>query len=215
MQNSESTIPVIRGPEFVVVIAAGSGGPQALAQILPRIPATFPGTIIVVQHMRNGFTRVLGEMFNQVCNLPVHEPVDGQALQQSRILMAPCGFRLSLSHADFGLPGWRIIIEDVTDSSDARLSRIDDTLTSIAQAFGKKTIGVLLTGIGTDGCNGLKAIHAASGRTIAQDSNSSVVFDLPSSAIEAGVVHEVLPLWSIAERVVELEKEVAYDTVAA
>ncbi len=215
MQNSESTIPVIRGPEFVVIIAASTGGPQALAQILPRIPVTFPGAIIVVQHMRNGFTRVLGEMFNQVCNLPVHEPVDGQALQQSRILMAPCSSRLSLSPTDFDFPAWRVILEDIADLPDARNSKIDSTMTSISTAFGKKTIGVLLSGIGTDGCQGLKAIYSAGGRTIAQDSNSSVVFDLPSSAIEAGVVHEVLPLWSIADRIIELAKEVAGDAVAA
>lgn len=214
MQLSDSSTPTLNNTGLVVVIAAGSGGPQALSQILPRFPSSFTGTMIVIQQMRNGFTRVLADMLNQTCNLPVHEPVDGQALQPSRILMTPSSSRLVLSTSDFGMPGWRVLVENVDDLHEERHCRIDHTMSSVASAFGKQTIGVLLTGIGTDGGDGLRAIHSAGGTTIAQDSASSVVFDLPSYAIEAGIVHETLPLWSIADRIIELAKENA-DAIAA
>ncbi|MCE5313719.1 MAG: CheB methylesterase domain-containing protein [Armatimonadota bacterium] len=199
---------------LVVVIAASTGGPQALAQLLPRFTSSFSGTIIVAQEMRNGFTRVLADMLNQTCNLPVHEPVDGQILQPSRILMTPSNCRLVLTSCDFGEPGRQILVEDVADSPELRHSRIDYIMTSVAGAFGKRTVGVLLTGVGTDGREGMRAIHSAGGVTIAQDSASSVVFDLPLCAIEAGIVHETLPLWSIADRIAALAKEDA-DAIAA
>lgn len=214
MQISNSSIPAFNNTEVVLVIAASTGGPQALTQILPRFPSSFPGAIIVVQQMRNGFTRVLADMLNQMCNLPVHEPTDGQALQPSRILITPSNCRLALSANDFGEPGWQVIVENVEDMPEERRWRIDHTMTSIANTLGKRTIGVLLTGTGSDGREGLRAIHSAGGTTIAQDSASSVVFDLPSSAIEAGIVHETLPLWCIADRITELTKEKA-DAIAA
>ncbi|MEN6357931.1 MAG: CheB methylesterase domain-containing protein [Armatimonadota bacterium] len=214
MQISDSLIPAHNNTGLVVVIAASTGGPQALTQILPRFPSSFPGTIIVIQQIRNGFTRVLADILNQTCNLPVHEPVDGQALQPSRILMTPSNCRLTLSANDFGAPGWQVLVENVEDLPEERRWRVDHTMTSIADTFGKRAVGVLLTGIGTDGREGLRAIHSAGGTTIAQDSASSVVFDLPSYAIEAGIVHETLPLWSIADRIIELAKENA-DAIAA
>lgn len=214
MQLSDSSAQTLNYTGPVVVIAAGTGGPQALTQILPQFPSSFPGTIIVIQQMRNGFTRVLANMLNQMCNLPVHEPVDGQALQPSRILMTPSNCRLMFTKDDFGTPGIRVLVEDIDDLPEERRSRVDHMMTSIAGTFAKQTVGVLLTGIGTDGREGLRTIHSAGGITIAQDSASSVVFDLPSYAIEAGVVHETLPLWNIADRIIELAKENA-DAIAA
>ncbi|MHB9035237.1 MAG: CheB methylesterase domain-containing protein [Armatimonadota bacterium] len=199
---------------LVVVIAASTGGPQALAQLLPRFPSNFPGTIIVVQQMRHGFTRVLADMLNQTCNLPVHEPVDGQVLQPSRVLMTPSDCRMELSPNGFGAPGWQLLVENVADSPEMRHSRVDFTMSSIAGALGKRVVGVILTGVGTDGREGMRAIHTAGGVTIAQDADSSVVYDLPSYSIEAGVVHEVLPLWSIADRITEIARGEA-DAIAA
>ncbi|MCE5197354.1 MAG: CheB methylesterase domain-containing protein [Armatimonadota bacterium] len=197
IQNTSDSI----SPTWAVVIAAGTGGPQALAELLPRIPSSFPGTIIVIQQMRQGFTRVLADMLNQTCSIPIHEPIDGQALLPGKILMTPSGTRLILCE-----PGGNtsVIVEDVEDSPDLRHSRTDSTMSSIAQGFGKNTIGVLLTGVGSDGCEGLRAIAGVGGLTIAQDEPSCVVHDLPATAIQAGVVHEVLPLWSIADKIIDV-----------
>ncbi len=192
----------LRRPSSVVVIAAGTGGPQALMQILPRFQASFPGAIIVIQRMRAGFTRVLADQLDEVCRVRVTEPIDGQDLRAAEVLMVPGGCRVRYDReADM------LVLEDVQDDPEAARSRTDATMTSMAQAFGRGAVGVLLTGLGEDGRAGMKAIYDAGGTTIAQDEDSSTIFDLPASAIEAGVVHHVLPLWNIADQVTSISEE--------
>ncbi len=197
-QGSES-------PKWVVVVGASTGGPQALAQLLPQFPSNFPGAIIVIQKMRPGFTRVLADQFSQTCELPICECLDGQALHCSRILMAPSGSSLSIINVGTAaVPVYSIVSEDIADAAELENSRVDFTMTSAAGVFGERAIGVLLTGIGVDGREGMRAIANAGGTTIAQDEATSVVHSLPASAIDAGVVNQVLPLWNIAEFIMEL-----------
>lgn len=192
-------------PDWLLIIGAGVGGPQALSQILPLFPSDFPGAVVVVQQMRRGFTRVLADRLNQMCGIHVYEPVDGQALQASRILIAPGGTQLGIERMELSsVIGYNILLEDSNESHDVSQSLTDYAMNAAAQNFGTKTIGVLLTGTGSDGREGMRAIAAAGGITIAQDEASSTIYDLPSSAIDAGVVQEVLPLWKIAERVISI-----------
>lgn len=201
-QNAKSTAPLSK---WLVVIGANTGGPQALLDLLPKLPADFPGTVIVIQQMRPGFTRVLVDQLSHVCKLPVHEPEDGQALQPGRILVAPANSRLALGEiGDPISPGHSILLEDIDELPQARHDRIDTAMASAAHFFGPCAIGVLLSGLGTDGREGLRSIRNAGGVTIAQDEATSVVHAMPAAAIEAGVVQEVLPLWSIADRIMSL-----------
>lgn len=192
-----------RKPSSVLVIAAGTGGPQALMEILPRFPSTYSGAIIVMQQMRIGFTKVLASHLNDVCRLRVHEPIDGQDLRAAEVLMVPSGCRLTIPESDPLI----IRVENVQDDPDALNARTDSTMTSIATVFGRQSAGVLLTGLGEDGRNGMRAISDAGGTTIAQDEESSIIFDLPSSAINARVAHHVLPLWNIADQIVSIAEE--------
>ena len=202
-------------PVWAVVFGSNTGGPQALAQVLPQFPASFPAAIIVSQQMRPGFTRVLVDHLQQVCRLPVLEPEDGQALLASRIVVAPAGTRLSIVNVgDSVVPAYSVILEDVADSPELARARVDTAMTSAAAVFGPNSIGVLLTGLGTDGREGMRAIRNAGGVTIAQDQDTSVVHGLPAAAIDAGVVQEVLPLWSIADRIAAIVGGEA-DAVAA
>ncbi len=195
----------VEAPKWVVVIGANTGGPQALAKVLPQLPADFPATVFVVQQMRRGFSRVLTSILGQDCALPVVEPVDGQALSSSRILVAPSGSPLTLNCIDTSAgKGYNILVEETCDSREQGAPRTDTTMSGIASVYGSKTIGILLTGLGTDGREGMRAIAGAGGITIAQDEPSSVVHDLAASAIDAGVVQEVLPLWSIADRIITI-----------
>ncbi|OFX15806.1 MAG: hypothetical protein A2Z18_10740 [Armatimonadetes bacterium RBG_16_58_9] len=194
---------------WMVVIGANTGGPQALAELLPQFPADFPGAILVMQQMRHGFTRVLAEQLSHACKMPVHEPVDGEIVHSSRILMAPS--RSSVTFADAGsqsMSGCEIHIDDLGNDPAGAATRIDAAMMSAAQSFGGSAIGVLLTGRGEDGCEGLRSISNAGGITIAQDAASSVVYDMPSRAIDAGVVGEVLPLCYITDRIVRVVTEV-------
>lgn len=192
-------------PRWAVVIGAATGGPQALADLLPKFPASFPGALVVVQQMRPGFTRVLVDQLSHVCELPICEPEDGQALQSSRILVAPSGTRLTIANVgDTAVPAYSVFIEETGDQREMKQSRVDAAMASAAEVFGQRAIGVLLTGLGVDGREGMRAIANAGGVTIAQDEASSVVHSLPLSAVEAGVVREVLPLWSIADRITDI-----------
>jgi two-component system chemotaxis response regulator CheB len=209
MQIVETTSPtntlVRSGPEWLIVIAASTGGPQALAKVLPAFPPDFAGSIIVVQQMRQGFTRVLADQLNHICRLPIHEPTDGQSLQSSRVLMTPGGTLLSIETLDTSPDSPPLIfLENVTCSAKIGASRADRIMASAAKSFRRNTIGVLLTGVGNDGCDGLRAIAEAGGTTIVQDEDSSVVNDLPASAVNAGVAQETLPLWSIADRIIQI-----------
>ncbi len=194
-----------KAPDWVVVFGATAGGPQALSQILPQFSVTIPATILVAQHMRPGFTRVLVKHLQKLCRLPVFEPEDGQALLASRILVCPLTAKVSVARVGFApTPAYCINIEYASGSTEPPRNRIDELMTSAAEVFGKRTVGVLLTGVGTDGREGMRAIHEAGGVTIAQDQATSVVHGLPSAAIEAGLVQEILPLWRIAERISEI-----------
>lgn len=203
--DPSATTPIGRAPDRLIVIGAGAGGPQALAQILPGLPPDLPAAVIVVQQMRSGFTRVLADHLNQICSIPIHEPTDGQAVQASRVLMVPAGCVLTVGQTDDAQgPGYAIVLEDVRDQPERLHRRTNDTMLSAAQAFGPNSVGVLLTGTGEDGAEGMIAIARADGATIAQDENSSIVFDLPSSAIRSGAAREVLPLWRISGRIEEI-----------
>ena len=204
MQEVETaTATLIRDrrlPGSLIAIGAGTGGPQALVEILPRFPSTFSGTIIVIQQMRSGFTRVLANQLNEICHLPVYEPVDGQELHASEILMAPGGTVLTIIEQSTCV----IRLEDAQDDPDKLRTRTDQTMSSAAALYGRDSIGVLLTGMGDDGRDGLRAIADAGGITLAQDEDSCVIFDLPSCAIDGGAAHEVLPLWNIADRIISI-----------
>ncbi len=193
----------ISPPKWVIAIGAGTGGPQALPQILSELPPDLPASILVVQRMRPGFTTVLAQKLNDICSLPVIEPDDGMALHSGRIYLTPSSSRISIE----SIPGsiisaYSIIVEDVSGLPDEFAARTDSMMQSVAQVFNRKSIGILLTGLGNDGRDGMRAIHSAGGVTIVQDEASSVVFDLPSSAIDAGVVQETVPLWNIANRII-------------
>jgi len=168
----------LQAPKWIVVIGANTGGPQALMQLLPQFPAHFSGAIIVVQQMRAGFTRVLVDQLSQFCKLPVCEPDDEQALRSGQIIVAPVGSRLTVANVDSALPAYSIFLEEVAEQLELKHSRTDTAMTSAADVFKAYSIGVLLTGLGTDGREGMRAIRAAGGTTIAQDQASSVVMIL-------------------------------------
>lgn len=185
----------------VVVIAAGAGGVAALSEIIPTIPASFPAGIVIVQRMRRGFTRILAQDLRDASETDIREASDGRTLYAGSVLIVP-GERVAEFEKSEKL-GARIRIQDVEDAEDSR-SRMDTTMSSAAEVFGARAVGVVLTGMGSDSRSGLKAIRDKGGRTIAQDEISSIVYDMPKASIDAGVVDEIVPLWSVADRLIDL-----------
>lgn len=171
----------------VVVIAVSTGGPAALTRVIPALPPRPPFALVVVQHMPTGFTQALAERLHEVSEVDVHEAQDGETLQAGTCVLAP-GDR----HLTF-LDGARIRLTDDPPLHGCRPAA-DVTLRSAAQIFGRRVTAVVMTGMGKDGAEGVAAVHAAGGRTIAQDKATCVIFGMPKAAIELGVVDEVVAL---------------------
>jgi len=159
---------------------------------------------VIVQQMRPGFTRLLASHLSSPSGAIVEEAQDHQPLRPNQILLTPGNRGLTVSRTTIPDHLYVVTLEDESDSMAKARARIDIAMTSAAEIFSSKTIGVLLTGAGSDGREGMKAIRDHGGTTIVQDQDSSILFDMPKSAIDANVVDEVLPLWSIADRLVEL-----------
>jgi two-component system chemotaxis response regulator CheB len=175
----------------LVVIGASTGGPRTLMQIIPALPADIPATILVVQHMPPVFTRSLAERLAQVSKIEVAEARDGNELYRSTALIAPGDFHMLVDADNM------ITLNQGPTVLGVRPS-INVTMESAANAFGKSVLGVILTGMGTDGTDGASRIKQSGGRVIVQDEATSIVYGMPHSAVKAGFVDQVLPLNKIA-----------------
>lgn len=176
-------------------IGASVGGPPALAMVLGRLPADFALPVLVVQHMASGFGESLAAWLDRTVEIPVQLAVNGAPLQPGAWL-APDGVDLRLSRA------LRLTL-DATSERRAHRPSLDVLLESLAESVGADAVGVVLTGMGRDGAEGVRAIAAAGGLTIAQDEQSSAVFGMPAAAIEAGAAR-VLPLEELAASLASL-----------
>jgi two-component system chemotaxis response regulator CheB len=184
------------GPN-VVIIGVSTGGPAALSRVIPALPGSIGFALVIVQHMPQGFTGPLAERLNGQSAIAVREAVAGEKPRQGLALIAP-GDR----HLEFG-PGGTIQIHDGAEVNGCRPS-VDVTMRSAARIYGRRASGVLMTGMGKDGADGMTAIKAAGGRTIAQDKETCVIYGMPRAAVEAGAVDEVLPLDEIAPRLLRI-----------
>jgi two-component system chemotaxis response regulator CheB len=179
-------------PPFpLVAVAASLGGPKALSQILHMIPRGFPAPIVVCQHISTGFTEGLSQWLAAETALDVTEARDGDRMKPGTVFIAPSGAHL-LVQADA-----RLKLDPGAPINGFRPS-CDALLFSVAESFGRRALGVILTGMGRDGARGLKEIRARGGRTIAQDERTCVVFGMPGEAVSLGAAEEVLPLDEIA-----------------
>jgi two-component system chemotaxis response regulator CheB len=186
--------------EKVVVIGISTGGPQALTEVLPLIPTGFAASVLVVQHMPEGFTELFARRLDALCNVSVKEAADGDSIRPGRILIAPGGRHLKVKRTPFGL------VSVISQSPPVSGHRPSATVLfrSVAEEIGDKAIGVLMTGMGDDGAEGLGAIRERGGATIAQDEATSVIYGMPKVAVEKGFAREVLGLHEIIPRIVEM-----------
>lgn len=188
--------------EKLVVIGASAGGPKALADIMPMFPGNLPATMLIVQHMPGVFTRSFAERLDSGCELPVKEAEQGDLLEPGRVLVAPGGYDLLLSR---GQPGQGVEVRLV--ESQARYGatpRIDSTLQAAAETFRENSVGVIMTGMGSDGAKGTVAIKEEKGKTVAQNEETCLVFGMPRAAIETRCVDRVVPLEQIPETILSM-----------
>jgi len=183
----------------IIVIGASTGGLRALDSILPSLPTDFPAPIIVAQHVPNMFfTESLAERLNRDCELVVKVAENDKIIQAGNIYLAPGG-----SHMTLGLlPNTEVTPYINEAKSDTLSPSIDLAMESVAKIFCGNAVGIILSGMGCDGREGMKAIKEAGGRTIVQD-ESSLIFGMPKAVIDAGYADKVLPAGEIAEALME------------
>jgi two-component system chemotaxis response regulator CheB len=177
------------GPRLVV-IGVSTGGPAALSRVIPALPPDIDCAVLVVQHMPAQYTAALARRLDGNSAMDVREAKDGDRLHQGQALFAPGGLHLAVESVG------HLRLLDSPPVNGCKPS-VDVTMQSAARVMGPKTTGVVMTGMGRDGAEGLRAIRKAGGRTIAQDERSCVVFGMPRAAIELGVVDRVVPLEAI------------------
>lgn len=183
----------------IVVIGASTGGPRAVVTVLSGLPRNIPTAILVVQHITQEFIPYLVDRFRWGCSLDVAVAEDGEILDHGRVLVAP-GL-----HTRIVQEGDQKKISLVRESSHEFSSySVNCAMESAAGSYGGGALGVLLTGMGSDGAQGMKAIKNAGGGTIAEDQSTCVVFGMPRVAIETGCVDRVVPLPDIAQAIMEM-----------
>jgi two-component system, chemotaxis family, protein-glutamate methylesterase/glutaminase len=178
-----------------VVIGVSTGGPDALRQFLPRVPGDFPLPILVVQHMPPVFTKSLADSLNAMCDLIVKEAADGDLVQRGQILIAPGGRQMKVVRSPQGA---RIKITDDPPMHNCRPA-VDYLFKSAVDVFGWETLGLIMTGMGSDGTDGCRLIKHAGGSVIAQSPDSCVVYGMPRIPVEEGLADSVVPLANLAE----------------
>jgi two-component system chemotaxis response regulator CheB len=185
-KGARPTLP----PRRVIAVGISTGGPNALQYMLSQIPSDFLSTIVVVQHMPEGFTEMFSKRLDECCRLEVHEARSGDLLIAGRVLICPGNRHMMVRR----MPrGDMVVLSDGPPVNGHRPSA-DVLFHSVAQEFGLMAVGVLMTGMGEDGAEGLGAIKSAGGMTIAQSEETCVVSGMPRAAILKGYANKVVPL---------------------
>ena len=193
-------VPLLRSPllstEKLIIIGASTGGTEAIREVLQPLPPDSPG-ILIAQHMPAGFTQSFAQRLNGLCRIAVSEAVNGERILPGHAYIAPGGFHLSLARS-----GANYVAQvDLEPPVNRHRPSVDVLFDSAARHAGKNAIGVILTGMGRDGADGLLKMRQAGAYTLAQDEASCVVFGMPREAIANGAAVEVASLQEISQRV--------------
>jgi len=183
----------------VIAIGVSTGGPNALQVLIPKLPASLPIPVVIVQHMPPIFTKHLADRLNQLSPLEVREASSGDAVQAGRILIAPGDYHMVMRREGTAV---RIGLNQGTHEHSCRPA-VDVMFRSVAETYGPNVLAVVLTGMGQDGARGCGMIRDRGGRTLIQDEATSVVWGMPGAVAHAGAADKVLPLEKLAAEIVQ------------
>ena len=183
-----------RGMGRIIAIGASSGGPHALRHLLPRIPGDIDAGIVIVQHMPESFTAMLAHWLNEICELEVKEAEPGDLALPGKVLIAPGSLHMKVRRTPAGcevlLQGGALV--------NGHKPSVDVLFRSVAEEYGALATGIIMTGMGSDGAQGLGDIRSAGGNTLAQDKESCAVYGMPRVAVERGYANKIVPLTEMA-----------------
>jgi two-component system chemotaxis response regulator CheB len=177
-------------PSRIIAIGISTGGPNALQFLLSHIPAEFPASIVVVQHMPEGFTEMFARRLDECCAIDVQEAKSGDLLVAGRALICPGNRHIMVRR----MPRGDMAVLSDGPAVHGHRPSADVLFHSVAQEFGLTAVGVIMTGMGEDGAEGLGAIKSAGGMTLAQSEDTCVVSSMPHAAIQKGHVAKIVPL---------------------
>jgi two-component system, chemotaxis family, protein-glutamate methylesterase/glutaminase len=199
------SVPILRprvkpvaGPVEILAIGTSTGGPNALAEVVPRLPADFPVPVVVVQHMPPLFTRLLADRLNSQSQLAVREAESGRTLQPGQVWIARGDHHLTVVRNGAGV----VVNLNQDPPENSCRPAVDVLFRSVAETYGPGALGVVMTGMGTDGARGAACIRDSGGEILVQDEASSVVWGMPGAVVSAGAAGKICPLAEISPEVV-------------
>ena len=190
--------------EKVFVIGSSTGGPSVLELILSELPSNFPAAILIVQHMPAKFTKTLAERLNRMSEIVVKEAEEGDVVESGKAYVAPGDFHMVVKRIVTEGVARAIISLDQGPPVHGLRPSVDVTMKSVADVYGENAVGIILTGMGKDGAEGMRAIKRRNGKTIAQDEATSLIYGMPREVIEKGDADRVLPVFEISQGIVQL-----------
>ena len=181
--------------QHMVVIGSSTGGPKALIEMLPALPGDIPAPLLLVQHMPPGFTASLAKLLDSMSSITVREAASGDTVRPGLALLAPGGYHMTVSRAG------EVSLNNQPPVCGVRPA-VDITMRSVANAYGRTAVGVVLTGTGFDGTEGAALIKNAGGKVLVEDESTCTVYGMPKSIVNAGNADKVVPLHDMADEVV-------------
>lgn len=188
----------------LIVIGTSTGGPKALNQVLPGIPADIDAAILIVQHMPAGFTKSLAERLNSISQIKVKEAEDGETILTGCAYIAPGDYHLRVERTKLSDGPLLLVKLGQEPPRGGHRPSVDEMLFSVAEQFWGEVVGVIMTGMGQDGTAGLKSITDQGAQIIAEHQSTCVVYGMPKAAIESGNVNQVVPLSDITATILTL-----------
>ncbi|WP_417491075.1 protein-glutamate methylesterase/protein-glutamine glutaminase [Maricaulis sp.] len=199
---SRGTTPRSTQPPAIIAIGSSTGGPEALRLVISKCAAGLAAPVVIAQHMPALFTKILAEHLSKASNLPCKEAEHGERLLAGHVYVAPGDFHFTVRR---DAAGYYAALDQSPPINFCRPA-VDPLFHSVAEATGGKALGVILTGMGHDGREGVRALRAAGGTIIAQDEATSIVWGMPGAVAEAGLADQILPLSEIGSDIVRRAK---------
>jgi len=207
-RRKASLIPVIlpksrpRGHARIVAIGASTGGPPAVETVISSLPKNFPCSILVIQHMPAVFTASFAQRLDSICQLSVREAQNGDQVSAGEVLIAPGGLHMRVSYSQRNRGSVEVTISEEPKISLYKPS-VNATILSVAEMYGPASLGVILTGMGNDGLDGIRAIKSKNGKVIAQEEQSCVVYGMPKAVVDEGLADKILAVEEIPGEIVQ------------
>lgn len=192
---------LIQTTPAIIAIGTSTGGPKALQEILPLLPRDLPVPIVIVQHMPPGFTQPFAQRLDSLCAISVKQGMDRETLHPGTVYIAPAGMHMTV---DRSASSRTLIHLDRSPENLLHVPSVDVLMKSVAETFRSLAMGVILTGMGSDGVEGMKAIHQRGGFTIGQDESTCTVYGMPRACAQSGILNRVVALSQIPGQILQV-----------